>query len=156
MLGDVDWPLAAQLLAALGTLVLALLTFRYTRATVRLANQAERSGALAEQPWLTAYARCDDGGLYLVIENSGHAIAADCHVTADFDPKVHEHLSPAVIEGSELPGGRSVERFTADLVMGASRQAYTPIVVRCRWRWAEQDRSYERVYRVDPGLALSY
>jgi len=156
-LATVDWPIAAQVLVAIGTLVLAAFTYSLARATRRLADEAVAAREAEEQPRLVVYTTYGDTLLQLVIENTGRRNAAGTVVTAEYDGKVYDLLRYQVlVNGSEIPGGTTVRRNLANHMPGVRAAAYSPLSVQCRWRWVEHDRDLEAAYTIHPGVALPF
>jgi hypothetical protein len=161
----------AQIVAAVTTLFLALLTYLTLRASWAAVNEMKSAREGGDQPRIVAYPEWEDTGgwgsrVYVVVKNVGRSPAIDVNaVVAERDHEgapvaglawaslLSRHL---VGPGAYLPAGSSVRRIVMEgaPLEGRADQGFSRVEVTCEWSWSESSRRYREVSLVDASTLL--
>jgi hypothetical protein len=128
----------AQVAAAVATGTLALLTYRYVKATRAMVDEMRAAREAASEPFVIADVELRTqpgwavGDLWIVVENAGRAPAFDVIVTADQVIEWHHgSTGDRLFDLEFLPAGVRRSRFASPLL--GLEISYPPVRVTCSW-----------------------
>ena len=128
----------AQVAAAVATGILALLTYRYVKATRAMVDEMRAAREAASEAFVIADVELRTtpgwtiGDVWIVVENAGRAPAFDVVVTADQAIEWHQAFTGDRLFDLEfLPAGARRARYAGPLI--GSEVPYPPVRVVCSW-----------------------